>query len=130
MSSLSKRKAGVLEQDFTVVQLPSETDLFTDMNDSADNSDAEDELLHVMNAVQGSDSARTLQEIMTAENEASIRSECADNTWNETSMSEFQPNSSEACASSDENECEQVTLEPPAKRVKTYKEAVECLEDV
>ena len=32
--------------------------------------------------------------------------------------------------SSDEDECEQDPPEPPAKRVKTYKEAVECLEDV
>ena len=52
---------------------------------------------------------------MTAENEGS---EGADNTWDETFMSKFQPNSSEACASS-EDECEQVTLEQSAKRVKT-----------
>ena len=32
--------------------------------------------------------------------------------------------------SSDEVECEQDVPEPPAKRVKTYKETVECLEDL
>ena len=58
MSSPLKCKAGVLEQDSNVVQLPSET--FADLDDSADNSDAEDKLLCLMNAVQGSDSARTL----------------------------------------------------------------------
>ena len=42
-------------------------------------------------------------------------------------MSELQPNTSEACINS---ECEQDPLEPPAKRVKIYKEAVKCLEDV
>ena len=123
-------KAGILEQDFTIVQLPSETDPFADLDDSADNSDAEDELLHLMNAVQGSDGACTLQEIMTAENEVPICYEFADDTWDATFMSELQPNSSEACVSSDEDESEQDAPEPPAKRVKTDTEAVECLEDV
>ena len=45
-------------------------------------------------------------------------------------MSELQPNTSEACISSDEDECEQDPPEPPVKRVKTYKEAVDCVEDV
>ena len=36
-----------------------------------------------MNAVQGSDGACTLQEMMTAENEVSICSEFADDTWDE-----------------------------------------------
>ena len=67
---------------------------------------------------------------MTAEDEVPICSEFADDTWDETFTSELQPNTSEACISSDEDECEQDPLEPPAKRVKTYKEAVECLEDV
>ena len=90
----------------------------------------EDELLHLMNAVQGSDSACTLQEVMTAENEVPICFEFADDTWDGTFMNGLQPNSSEACISSDEDECEQDAPEPPAKRMKTYKEAVECLEGV
>ena len=42
-------------------------------------------------------------------------------------MNELQPNTSEACISSDEDECEQ---DPLVKRVNSYKEAVKCLEDV
>ena len=124
------RKAGILAQDFTIVQLPSQSDPFTDLDDSADGSDEEDELLHLMNAVQGLDGACTVQEMMTAENEVPICSEFSDDTWDEQFMTELQPNSSEACVSSDEDECEQDIPEPPAKRVKMYKEAVECLEDV
>ena len=44
------------------------------------NSDADDELLHLMNAFQGCDSACTLKEIMTAEDEVPICSEFADDT--------------------------------------------------
>ena len=124
------RKAGILAQDFTIVQLPSQNDPFTDLDDSAEGSDEEDELLHLMNAVQGSDGACTVQEMMTAENEVPICSEFSDDTWDEQFMTELQPNSSETCVSSDEDECEQDIPEPPAKRVKMYKEAVECLEDV
>ena len=100
------RKAGTLAQDFTIVQLPSQSDPFTDLDDSADGSDEEDELLHLMNAVQGSDGACTVQEMMTAENEVPICSEFSDDTWDEQFMTELQPNSSEACVSSDEDECE------------------------
>ena len=39
-------KAGILKQDFSIVQLPSEADPFADLDDSADNGDAEDELSH------------------------------------------------------------------------------------
>ena len=81
MSSLSFFcKAGILEQYFTIVQLPSEADPFADLDYSVDNSDADDELLHLMNAFQGCDSACTLKEIMTAEDEVSICSEFADDT--------------------------------------------------
>ena len=77
MSSLSIFfcKAGVLEQDFTIVQLPSEANPFAELDDSVNNSD---ELLHLMNAVQGFDGACTLKEIMTAEDEVPICSEFAD----------------------------------------------------
>ena len=68
--------------------------------------------------------------MMTAENEVPICSEFSDDTWDERFMTELQPKSSEACVSSDEDECEHDIPEPPAKRVKMYKEAVECLEDV
>ena len=94
-----------LKQDFSIVQLPSEADSFADLDDNADNSDAEDELSHL---VQGQDGACTLPEIIAAENDVPICSEFADDTWDETFMNEFQPNSSaEAQVSSDENECEQ-----------------------
>ena len=69
-----------------------------------DNSDADDKLLHLMNAFQGCDGACTLKEIMTAEDEVPICSEFADDTWNETFMNELQPNTTEACISSDEAE--------------------------
>ena len=108
-------KAGILEQDFTIVQLPSEADPFADLDDSVDNSDADGELLHLMSAVQGSDGACTLKEIITAEDEVPICSELADDTWDETFMSELLLNTSEACISSGEDECEQDPLEPPAK---------------
>ena len=49
MSSPSKsvfaRLVYILAQDFTIVQLPSQSDPFTDLDDSADGSDEEDELL-------------------------------------------------------------------------------------
>ena len=54
-------KAGILEEDFTIVQLSSEADPFADLDDSVDNSDADDELLQMMNAIQGSDGACTLK---------------------------------------------------------------------
>ena len=123
------RKAGILEKDITVVQLHvlSQRDPFTDFDDSADGSDTEDELLHLMNAVQGSDGACTLHARNDeAENEVSICSEFAD-TRDEQFMAELQPNSSEARVITDEDECKQDAPEPPAKRVKNYKEAVECL---
>ena len=39
--------------------VPSEADPFTDLDDSVDNSDADDELIHLVSAVQGSDGACT-----------------------------------------------------------------------
>ena len=59
---------------------------------------------------QGFDGACTLKEIMTAEDEVPICSELTDDTWDETFMNELQPNTSETCISSDEDECENVHL--------------------
>ena len=97
-------KAGNLEQDFTIVQLPSEAYPFAGLDDSVDNCDADDKLLHLMSAFQGSDGACALKEIITAEYEVPICYEFSDDTWNETFMSELLPNTSEACISSDEDE--------------------------
>ena len=72
--------------------------------------------------------ACTLEEIIDAENDVPICSEFANETWDETFMNELQPiSSAEAQVSSEEDKCDQ---DMPAKRVKFYKEAVECLEDV
>ena len=49
------RRAGILKQDFRIVNLPSEEDPFADLDDSVDNNDAEDELTHLINVVQGQD---------------------------------------------------------------------------
>ena len=71
-----------------------------------------------------------MKEIVDAENDIPICSEFADDTWDEVFMNQLPSNSSaEAQVSSDEDE-EQEVPNPPAKRVKTYKEAIECLEDV
>ena len=111
--------------------MPSEADPFADLDDNTDNSDAE-ELLLLMNVVQGSDAAcapykKLLRLKMKSQFVQSLQ---MIDTWDETFMSELQPNNSETQISSDEDECEQGVPEPPAKRVKTYKEAVKCLEDV
>ena len=125
------RRASILKQDFSIVDLPSEADPFADLDETADSGHEEEELTHLINAVQGQDCACTLEEIIDAENDIPICTEFADDTWDETFMNELQPIcSSEAQLSSEEDECEQDMLGPPAKRVKTYKEAVECLEDV
>ena len=124
------RQAGILKQDFSVVDLPSEADPFADLDETSDSGHAEEELTHLMNAVQGQDCACTLEEIFAAENDVPICSEFADDAWDETFMDELQPSISEAQVNSEEDECEQDMPDPPAKRIKTYKEAVECLEDV
>ena len=107
-----------LKQDFSVVDLPSEADPFADLDETADNGHAEEELTHLMNAVQGQDCACTLEEIFAAENDIPICSEFADDNRDETFMDELQPSISEVQVSSEEDECDQDMPDPPAKHIK------------
>ena len=82
--------------------------------------------------VQGPENVCSLSEFLTAEDEIPICAEFDDITWDEEFMAELGPEGKRMHQDADEDEEDEdhEDVEPSPPRLKNFKEAMECLEDV
>ena len=136
------RKSGILQNDFLLVcRMGSPgNDPFDDIDDfiSEDNdlSGLDSELTDLIKGVLGDGEYCSAQELISAESDLPVCPEFADDTWEEDFMADLDPHTktqnteSDSDSDIDEDQEDITENEEPAPRIKTFHEAITCLEHV
>ena len=104
----------------------------TDINSAplVEDEAVDEELAELFYRVQEAHNACSITDLIT-ESKLPTCSEFADESWNDEFMAEIGPRSKDRCLSSDEEDDDApADIKPSLPRLNTFRETMECLEDV